>query len=1200
MRPIRIFLASSEELRQDRDAFRLSIADLNDNWLHRGVRLQVVAWESFVDAMSKTGLQDEYDRALAGCDLFVMLFWRKVGIYTRREFETAVGQFQANGRPRIYTYFRTTPAPDAPQADPASVAGFEQRLHALHHYKTEYGNVDFLNLHFQRQLERLGAEHFIDFDTAQTDAAGAAQVPDQAPRVTAGHVARPVELAALKAALIGPGGALAPVTVGLHGMGGVGKTTLARLLCADPALRAACPDGILWTAIGTSGGDVRARLASLVQALTGSDLGCSTQELARDALHKALAGRRLLLVIDDIWDIAHVSELLDASTGCARVLTTRSPALLPAGSQRMDVGGMSAPDAAALLALGLAGADAQRVSALAGRLGRWPVLLRLANRRLCEEVSTGLDADAALDAATATLDRDGIHAFDVAGPAQARDQAVAATMKDSLALLTPDERRRYTELAIFPQDLPIPLAQVAGLWRLTCGLADDVTRDLVSHRLHALSLLDYDGARGQVHLHDVLRRHLLAQLDAAADPGDDRAALHARLAAHWGDSPLQSRRYAWRWLAHHRAQAAIAARGDQRHTRAEALLALVTSPDWQAAHQNALQDPPALRDAMRSALDAAVADDTPAGLPLLVRAADACVRFDRAHEQATPVFDAARSGALDVARRRADLLTLDPHWRQALMLTAVWLCPPGTPERQALFDELAAGAQATPTTAELAQWVRADLSGGAPPAFAPPALPKRATPMLVEQLLLRLGGAAVNTELLQDSGIDPRVPDGPQPTRGLLPGRPATSPDDPGSPSDYLAQQDAPWLLDFALQDPAAGRSALERYLGVFADYGYAEYRQSSCWRLLAAWVRFPDVARAGWLRDVVVRIVETAVAGGSVQFEQAAPVAALAYAAAAGSASARKALHDEAGLLLNRAQLMSSGRLGGDTWGHHKRRLAAHAEALGWLLGDTALADPLLSAALNLATSGFAGYQMPACLALAESVRMLHEGDPPPPDARIEAALAHAQSAAHNVQDPTFCARSTARMNTLRRHWWPGFDPAARASQLREGASGAAFTGLHLVGHAYAGRLPGSLASPAQRLDDRYLGSLQQLYLRPWEDLARLNVDPMAARKPGDAVAIPDSGLPAVAAARIAAEVLARADGEPLPDHRLRLLRALVPAAIGHPSALDAVLSRVILAQARGGATPQQAAALRAALDERPAVVEPPADTDSLTRRPS
>jgi hypothetical protein len=46
------------------------------------VFLDLVIWEDFLDAMSQTRLQDEYNRAIRDCDLFVMLFSTRVGKYT--------------------------------------------------------------------------------------------------------------------------------------------------------------------------------------------------------------------------------------------------------------------------------------------------------------------------------------------------------------------------------------------------------------------------------------------------------------------------------------------------------------------------------------------------------------------------------------------------------------------------------------------------------------------------------------------------------------------------------------------------------------------------------------------------------------------------------------------------------------------------------------------------------------------------------------------------------------------------------------------------------------------------------------------------------------------------------------------------------------------------------------------------------------
>jgi hypothetical protein len=104
----KIFLASSSELKDDRQAFQDFINHRNNNWIEKGIFLKVVAWEDFFDAMSRTRLQDQYNREIRDCDLFVMLFWTKVGPYTNEEFETAFGQFKETERPFVFTSFKTT------------------------------------------------------------------------------------------------------------------------------------------------------------------------------------------------------------------------------------------------------------------------------------------------------------------------------------------------------------------------------------------------------------------------------------------------------------------------------------------------------------------------------------------------------------------------------------------------------------------------------------------------------------------------------------------------------------------------------------------------------------------------------------------------------------------------------------------------------------------------------------------------------------------------------------------------------------------------------------------------------------------------------------------------------------------------------------------------------------------------------------
>jgi len=74
----RIFLASSQELKADREQFEIFINRKNKEWVSKGVFLELVIWEDFVDAMSQTRLQDEYNKVIRECDLFVMLVATRV------------------------------------------------------------------------------------------------------------------------------------------------------------------------------------------------------------------------------------------------------------------------------------------------------------------------------------------------------------------------------------------------------------------------------------------------------------------------------------------------------------------------------------------------------------------------------------------------------------------------------------------------------------------------------------------------------------------------------------------------------------------------------------------------------------------------------------------------------------------------------------------------------------------------------------------------------------------------------------------------------------------------------------------------------------------------------------------------------------------------------------------------------------------
>jgi len=169
----KLFLASSAELSEDRKEFEIFINRKNKDWLDKGVFLELIVWEDFLDAVSKTRLQDEYNKAIRECDLFVMLFFTMVGKYTEEEFETAFGQFQATSRPFIFTYFKDAEIStgSADRKALASLWAFQDKLDALGHFYTRYKSIDELKLHFNRQLDKLAASGFIEFKPDKDEAA---------------------------------------------------------------------------------------------------------------------------------------------------------------------------------------------------------------------------------------------------------------------------------------------------------------------------------------------------------------------------------------------------------------------------------------------------------------------------------------------------------------------------------------------------------------------------------------------------------------------------------------------------------------------------------------------------------------------------------------------------------------------------------------------------------------------------------------------------------------------------------------------------------------------------------------------------------------------------------------------------------------------------------------------------------------------
>ncbi len=156
----RIFLASSSELAAERAALEIAVNRRNKLWHADGIFLHLAIWEDFIDTVSRTRKQDDYDAAVRGSDLFVILVHHRLGKYSAEEFTVAYDSFMEHGTPRILVYLKDPPAPRQP--DPGehydTVRAFRQRLGEIDHFPTPYTSAPELLLHFNGQLDKLRAD----------------------------------------------------------------------------------------------------------------------------------------------------------------------------------------------------------------------------------------------------------------------------------------------------------------------------------------------------------------------------------------------------------------------------------------------------------------------------------------------------------------------------------------------------------------------------------------------------------------------------------------------------------------------------------------------------------------------------------------------------------------------------------------------------------------------------------------------------------------------------------------------------------------------------------------------------------------------------------------------------------------------------------------------------------------------------------
>ena len=243
----------------------------------------------------------------------------------------------------------------------------------------------------------------------------------------------------------------------LHGMGGIGKTSLAQKLAER--VRDDFPGGVLWWTLGPNPDVITALDVWARYADSRADLSSLPTAQARAEVVRAMLGQlgRLCVIIDDVWDADSFHILHSAiPSGCALMITTRDSDLAKSLRCRVErIDALSDDEAVDLLVnlLGPLNGHEDAACDIAHLTEGLPLAL---------ELIAGL-ADSPADLPSLAQKLRTKPMLDVLKRGTTREQSIEACFTMSYEHLDADLQRRFMALAVFALT-PFDRNAIAAVW----------------------------------------------------------------------------------------------------------------------------------------------------------------------------------------------------------------------------------------------------------------------------------------------------------------------------------------------------------------------------------------------------------------------------------------------------------------------------------------------------------------------------------------------------------------------------------------------------------------------------------------------------------------------------------------------------------------------------------------------------------------
>ena len=150
---VRVFLASSNELVEQRTKVRNFFSEQNDSYVERRVPiyLKLENWEAMSEGQVQGRKQEEYNVKVRESDLFVCLVHTKVGKYTEEEYDVARDAFEQRGRPGVFVFFNEEGV--SPLDVDSSVKAFADKIKTQDQYLATYSSYADLQNKLKKHID---------------------------------------------------------------------------------------------------------------------------------------------------------------------------------------------------------------------------------------------------------------------------------------------------------------------------------------------------------------------------------------------------------------------------------------------------------------------------------------------------------------------------------------------------------------------------------------------------------------------------------------------------------------------------------------------------------------------------------------------------------------------------------------------------------------------------------------------------------------------------------------------------------------------------------------------------------------------------------------------------------------------------------------------------------------------------------------